>query len=159
MRAGHRRAPGTIVNISSGVGKFSMPFLGAYVASKHALEGMSGSLRRELMPWDIKVVVVGPGNVKTPIWDKTGGEAIYDHTAYGPVYRNFVRYMLAGAKTGMTPDQIAELLVKVVESEAPKARYAPVAGRFANWTIPRLLPARQMDRLLFKALGMRRLGA
>jgi NAD(P)-dependent dehydrogenase (short-subunit alcohol dehydrogenase family) len=158
MRTGHRSAPGTIVNISSGAGKISIPFLGAYVASKHALEGMSNSLRRGLMPWDIKVVVVGPGNVKTPIWEKTGGEESYDHTAYGPVFRNFVRFMFAGAKTGMTADEIAGLLVRIMESDAPKVRYAPVAQRFTNWTLPRLLPDRQMDRMLFKALGMKRLG-
>ena len=50
MRPRHPCAPGTIINISSGAGKISIPFLGAYVASKHALEGMSSSLRRELMP-------------------------------------------------------------------------------------------------------------
>src|SRR5262249_6243470 len=70
MREGHPRRPGKIVNISSGAGKLSMPFLGAYVASKHAVEGLSASLRRELMPWNIPVVVVGPGNVRTPIWSK-----------------------------------------------------------------------------------------
>jgi len=156
VRAGHPRAPGTIINISSGAGKLSMPFLGAYVASKHALEGLSSSLRRELMPWDVKVVVVGPGNVKTPIWDKTGGEAIYDHTTYGPTYRNFVRFMFDGAKTGMTPNEISGLLVKIMESDAPRFRYAPVAQRFVNWTLPRLLPDKQMDRMLFKALGMKR---
>jgi len=157
MRPGHPRAPGTIINISSGVGKISMPFLGAYVASNHALEGMSSSLRRELMPWDIKVAVVGPGNVKTPIWGNTGGEAMYDHTSYGPAYRNFVRYMFAGAETGMTADEIARLLVRIVGSDAPKARYAPVAQRFTNWTLPRLLPDKQMDRMVWKALGMKRL--
>jgi short-subunit dehydrogenase len=156
MRAGHRRAPGTIVNISSGAGKISIPFLGAYVASKHALEGLSNSLRRELMPWDIQVAVVGPGNVKTPIWDKTGGEALYDHTSYGPAYRNFVRYMFAGAKKGMAAGEIADLLVKIMESPAPRPRYAPVAQKLANWTLPRLLPDRQMDRMMFKALGMKR---
>ena len=102
-RSPHPRAPGTIVNISSGAGKLSFPFLGAYVASKHALEGLSNSLRRELMPWDVKVVVVGPGNVKTPIWDKAGDESLYDHTSYGPTYRNFVRYMFAGARRVCPP--------------------------------------------------------
>jgi NAD(P)-dependent dehydrogenase (short-subunit alcohol dehydrogenase family) len=157
MRSGHPRAPGTIINISSGAGKLSFPFLGAYVATKHALEGLSNSLRRELMPWEVKVVVVGPGNVKTPIWEKTGGEAMYDHTSYGPAYRNFVRYMFAGAETGMSADEIARLLVRIVGSDAPKARYAPVAQRFTNWTLPRLLPDKQMDRMLWKALGMKRL--
>jgi NAD(P)-dependent dehydrogenase (short-subunit alcohol dehydrogenase family) len=156
MRAGHPRAPGKVVNISSGAGKISLPFLGAYVASKHALEGMSSSLRRELMPWDIAVVVVGPGNVKTPIWSKTGAESAFDHTSYGPTYRNFLRHMFAGAKTGMGAHEIAELLVRIMESDAPKPRYAPVAQKLSNWTLPRLFSDRQLDRVFFKAFGMKR---
>jgi NAD(P)-dependent dehydrogenase (short-subunit alcohol dehydrogenase family) len=65
--------PGRIVNISSTAGKIGLPFLGAYVASKHALEGMSESLRRELMIYGIDVIVIVPGSVVTAIWDK--GEA------------------------------------------------------------------------------------
>ena len=56
--------------ISSVGGKNAMPFLGAYSASKFALEGMSESLRRELMPFGIDVIIVAPGTVATPIWDK-----------------------------------------------------------------------------------------
>ena len=51
--------PGRIVNMSSISGKYSAPFVGAYCASKHALEGMSGSLRRELMLFGIDVIVIG----------------------------------------------------------------------------------------------------
>ncbi|MBA4210573.1 MAG: oxidoreductase, partial [Parvibaculum sp.] len=62
--------PGRIVNISSVAGIRAMPFLGPYAASKFALEGFSEALRRELMMFGIDVVVIGPGPVKTAIWDK-----------------------------------------------------------------------------------------
>ena len=62
--------PGRIVNMSSVGGKIGAPFLGMYVASKHGLEGMSESLRRELLLFGIDVIVIGPGAVATPIWDK-----------------------------------------------------------------------------------------
>ena len=62
--------PGRIVMISSLGGKNASPFLGAYCASKFGLEGMSESLRRELMIFGIDVIVVAPGFVATPIWDK-----------------------------------------------------------------------------------------
>jgi NAD(P)-dependent dehydrogenase (short-subunit alcohol dehydrogenase family) len=75
---------GRIINISSVGGKRGSPFLGAYVSSKHALEGFSESLRRELMLYGIDVIIVGPGAVATPIWDK--GEQVdanqYAHTEY-----------------------------------------------------------------------------
>src|SRR5277367_4572339 len=76
--------PGRIVNISSVGGKMGPPFLGAYAASKHALEGMSESLRRELLLYGIDVIVIGPGYVNTPILDKAEAEdlEIYRHTDY-----------------------------------------------------------------------------
>ena len=62
--------PGRIVNISSVGGRFAAPFVGLYAASKHGLEGLSQSLRRELMLFGIDVIIVAPGSVATPIWDK-----------------------------------------------------------------------------------------
>jgi NAD(P)-dependent dehydrogenase (short-subunit alcohol dehydrogenase family) len=156
MRPEPRATPGRVINISSGAGKLSVPFLAAYTATKHAVEGLSHSLRRELLPWGIPVIVVGPGNVRTPIWAKAGDESAWDHTDYAGVYRNFIRYMLAGEKKGMQPREIAELLVTIMEAPRPKARYAPVAQKLVNWTIPRLLSDEKLDQVMFKALGMQR---
>jgi len=80
--------PGTIVQISSTAGKLSAPFIGAYAASKHALEAASDSLRRELVPYGVDVLVVEPGAVATPIWDKAEHHDVsaYDETPYrGPL--------------------------------------------------------------------------
>jgi NAD(P)-dependent dehydrogenase (short-subunit alcohol dehydrogenase family) len=150
-----RAAPGRIINISSGSGKISVPFLAAYTATKHAVEGLSHSLRRELLPWNIPVIVVGPGNVRTPIWNKAGDDKAWDHTAFADVYKNFVRFMFAGEAKGMAPAEIGALLVEVMETPSPKTRYAPVAQKLANWTIPRLLSDRSLDKMMYKALGMR----
>ena len=60
--------PGKIINISSVAGQLVFPFLGPYAASKHALEALSHSLRRELLPHGIQVVIVGPSGIKTPLW-------------------------------------------------------------------------------------------
>jgi len=156
MRPKHPRAPGKIISISSSAGKMSVPFLGAYVASKHALEGMSNSLRRELMPYEIPVVLVGPGSVKTPIWGKAPPEGAYDHTPFGGFYRSFRRVVRASAEKGMVPEEIAKLLVDIMRAKRPKTRYAPIAHRFANWTLPRLLSDRQLDRMMYRVIGMRR---
>ena len=101
-----------IVNVSSGAGKMSIPFLAGYVASKHALEGLSNSLRRELLPWQIPVVVVGPGNVKTPIWDKAGDDGAYDATVFGPVYPQVHRVHAHRRTKGMEAHQIAAVLLQ-----------------------------------------------
>lgn len=150
------QAQSKIINISSVAGKFSPPFLGAYAATKHAVEGLSHSLRRELMVHDVDVVIVGPGNVKTPIWDKFSGEAFYDNTPYKNAFRNFATYAINGAKKGMEANEIASLLVRISESSRPKTRYSPVAQRFANWTLPRLLSDRTVDKLVGKNLKLSR---
>ncbi|MEL7002768.1 MAG: SDR family NAD(P)-dependent oxidoreductase, partial [Bacteroidota bacterium] len=62
--------PGMIINISSVTGQIAFPFAGAYSSSKFAIEGLSHSLRRELLPFGIRVVIIGPASVKTPIWEK-----------------------------------------------------------------------------------------
>jgi NAD(P)-dependent dehydrogenase (short-subunit alcohol dehydrogenase family) len=63
-------AAGRIINIGSTAGKIGIPFMGAYVASKHGLEGMSEAPRREMMIYGIDVIMIVPGPVATPIWDK-----------------------------------------------------------------------------------------
>ncbi len=78
--------PGRIVNVSSIGGKIAGPFIGAYHASKFGLEGLSDSLRRELMLFGIDVIVVGPGGVRTAIWQKAKETDLsaYAKTEYGP---------------------------------------------------------------------------
>jgi NAD(P)-dependent dehydrogenase (short-subunit alcohol dehydrogenase family) len=78
--------PGRVINISSTGDKIGFPFIGAYVASKHGLEGMSETLRRELMIHRIGVIVIAPGAVVTAIWDKAEAEDLsaYAETEYRP---------------------------------------------------------------------------
>ena len=88
--------PGRIVNITSVGGKLGSPFLGAYVASKHAMEGFSESLRREFMLYGIDVIIVGPGSVATPIWDKADELDIerYSNSPFLPALKEFQKTMI-----------------------------------------------------------------
>jgi short-subunit dehydrogenase len=153
-----RTLPGRVINVSSGAGQIGIPFLAGYAATKHALEGFSHALRRELLPWQIPVIIVGPGNVQTPIWSKVGSDDAYDATAYGAAYRAFIRYMRAGESQGMQPEQIAAVLVQAVTAKSPKVRYAPVAQKFANWTLPRLLPHKVLDAMMAKGMQLQEAG-
>ena len=133
-----RTAGGRIVNISSIGGKVAVPLLGAYAASKFGLEGFSDTLRRELRPWGIRVAVVEPGTIATPIWDKgiaSGDEleASMSEQAkrdYGPLIATVRTASEQGAKTGLPPDAVAKDVAHALTSSRPKTRY--LVGREAK---------------------------
>lgn len=148
---------GRIVNISSAGGKLGAPFLGPYVASKFGLEGLSESLRRELQFYGIDVIVIGPGHVATPIWDKAEEMDItpYAQLDIAPAMQKFQSFFVAEGKKGFPPSRIAGVIHKALTAAKPKVRYAVVPGRLQNWTIPRLLPPRWVDRILAGQLGLK----
>ena len=92
--------PGRIINITSVGGRLASPFLGAYTATKHAVESMTDSLRRELVVFGIDAIAVGPGAVKTPIWDKAerdNQDQPYADTVWAKPIEAFSETMLEGA--------------------------------------------------------------
>lgn len=150
-----RGAPGRIVNISSVAGKIGAPFLGGYAASKHAMEGMSESLRRELMLYGIDVIIVGPGAVATPIWDKA--EAVdmspYTETEYANSVKGVQKYMVEDGRKGYPPEKVGEVVWHAFTTSKPKVRYAVVPGSKIRQFIQNLLPKRKIDEIVGKRLG------
>ena len=144
--------PGRIINISSVGGKISAPFVGAYAGTKHAVEGLSGSLRRELLLYGIDVIIVGPGAVKTPIWEKGINVEPYRKTDYGPILGRFAKMARNGAENGLTIEYLGQKIADIVQKKNPKTRYAIVPRKFFNWTMPRILPDRYIDRIIKKKL-------
>lgn len=126
--------PGRIVNISSVAGIRAMPFLGPYAASKFALEGFSEALRRELMMFGIDVVVIGPGPVKTAIWDKAEEIDIsrYANSPYRPILENFQKVFIGQGRDGLPAEKLGELILKALTTPNPKVRYSAVKGRLAE---------------------------
>lgn len=150
-----RGVPGRIVNISSVAGKVVSPFLGVYAASKHAVEALSDAIRRELMPFGVKVVIIEPGPIATPIWDKGVEEAVefYADTPYAPVLKRLIKYFVTGGKNGLPPADVGELILSVVESPNPKTRYLITPEKASFW-MGRLLPDKWFDKILYNRLGM-----
>ena len=150
--------PGRIVMISSVAGEMGAPFLGPYAASKHAVEGLSKSLRRELHLYGIEVIVIGPGAVATPIWDKADE---VDTSGYkdSDFYEGMERvrsWMVKNGPSGFPPERIAKRAWKSLTMDKPKFRYAEVPDRLTNWTLPKLLPERMVDNMVVKRLGLAR---
>ncbi|GAB3035383.1 SDR family NAD(P)-dependent oxidoreductase [Spirosoma pulveris] len=147
-RNNHPVQPGRIQNISSVNGQVAIPFMGAYVGSKHAVEGLSHSLRREVRLFGIKVIIVGPGAVKTPIWGKGTDMSPYADTPYFPAMKRFLKQVEAAENRGFSIEYLGERIVDIHETPSPRIRYALVPGKLVGWIIPRLLPARALDWVL-----------
>ncbi|MEP1095150.1 MAG: SDR family oxidoreductase [Cyclobacteriaceae bacterium] len=154
----HGSLPGQIIQISSIAGKVAMPFLSPYVGSKHAVEGISQSLRRELQLYGIDVMVVGPGAIKTPIWNKGTSEAEsekYGNSAFSKSLEIFQRQFVGRAiKNAWTAEKLAKKIFNAFEKSKPKTRYSFVPQWFQNSFMPQLLPARTLDKLVRKNLKL-----
>src|ERR1700758_1977375 len=113
---------GRIVMISSVAGKNGNPLTSPYVASKHALEGLTESLRRELMLFGIDVIIVAPGPVKTPIWSKAEEVDIsaYKNSPFFPAMQRIRKFMLELGKNGLPPERVAEVIVIALTSANPR---------------------------------------
>jgi len=148
--------PGRIVMISSVAGKNGNPLTPAYSASKHAIEGLSESLRRELMLFGIDVVIVAPGPVKTPIWSK-GQQAVdasrYQNSPYLPALQKASAFMQHLESIGLPPERIAERVFEALTLPQPKVRYqiTPDPMRHLMMT---MLPKRMVDKIIAKRLGL-----
>lgn len=147
--------PGRIVMISSVGGKNASPYVGAYNASKFALEGLSESLRRELMLFGIDVVIVAPGAIATPIWDKA--EAIdvsrFANTPYAKSLAAVREYMLEMGHAGLAPERIGEAVWRALTARKPKTRYVVAPDALENF-FANNLPKRFVDRIIAKRFGL-----
>jgi len=146
-------APGRIVNISSVAGQFGQPFLGAYVASKHGLEGLSASLRRELMIYGVDVIVVGPGAVRTPIWDKAEQSDMtpYAGSEYAGALAQMRTAMVETGRKGLPAARIGEVIWKALTTAHPRTRYTVVPQPLRHGLLS-ALPARLVDRIVARRL-------
>lgn len=143
--------PGRIVNISSVNGRITYPLVVPYCASKHALESLSDGLRRELMIYGMEVIVVEPGAVRTPIWDKaeaTDVAARFANGDYGPTLAVLQNAVIARGRDGLPPEAVARVIREALESRRPRTRYVLEQNYLMTWLLPRWLPDRWLDALL-----------
>ena len=155
VREGSQKG-GRVIQVGSISGQRAMPFVGPYTASKFALEGLSDSLRMELLPFGIDVIMVRPGPINTEIWDKAPrpeenpfADGLYHHSL-----TLFYNWIVKGGYQGLPPSAIAEVIHKALISARPKPRYTKTPGYFMRVLLPRLLPTRTFDRLMGRILAL-----
>lgn len=157
-----RRVTGRIVFMGSMSGRIGTVMLGPYCASKFAIEAIGETLRTDLHPWGIKVAIVEPGGVKTPIWEKAEAdmatalrdwdpavlEQYADHTAA------MQKAIALQAKNGVPPEKVAKAVEHALLARRPKLRYPVGADARGGAVMVRLLPDRPREAILRKALGL-----
>jgi len=156
-----RSAKGRIVNMGSITGRSATPFLGAYSASKFALEALTDALRLELRPWGIWVAIIEPGAIATPIWQKSLAQAdilqqnlpYSAHELYGRAMNTASKGAANLAQKGISPDQVAQAVVHALTAKRPKTRY--LVGQDARIrAMLKFLPDRIVDEITAKAMNL-----
>jgi NAD(P)-dependent dehydrogenase (short-subunit alcohol dehydrogenase family) len=151
--------PGRIVMMSSIGGKNAFPFMGPYSASKFGLEGLSESLRRELMVFGIDVIMIRPGAVRTPIWDKADEVDVtrFANTPYYSSLDKVKEVMIGQGRKGYPPERIGRAVLKALTTARPKTAYTENPDRLQGAAV-RLLPKRTVDKAIAGQLGLKRKG-
>lgn len=157
-----RRARGRIVFIASIGGRMAFPMFGAYNVSKFGLEAIGDVFRQELRHWGIRVAVIEPGSIATPIWER--GEAEVDaigaraREGHAELYGEAVdAYREVGRRTGargIPPERVAKTIERALTARRPRTRYLVGADARGQALAKRLLPDRAVDWLVARATGM-----
>lgn len=151
-----RQARGRIVNMGSIAGRAAMPLMGPYAASKFALEAITDALRLEVQQWGIQVTIVEPGAIATPIWEKSGREAVNLEAAttaelrtlYGAVIAAVKKVVERAAERAIPSDVVAKVVEQALTVSRPKTRYLVGTDAKLRALMVKLLPDRISDRLL-----------
>ena len=139
-----------------------MPYLGPYSASKFAVEAISDALRREISQFGCRVIVLEPGPVNTPIWQKglAKKEALTEELSpeirklYGRDLERFQAAIAKSARDAVPVSRVSDVIEKALTSARPKTRYVVGTKALgAQMAVAKLLPDQMLDSLMAKALG------
>jgi hypothetical protein len=148
----NRLTPGKVINISSGGGSIGQPFMASYCSSKHALEGFSESLRRELLIYGIKVIIIAPRAFKTAIWEKSNVDkraSDFRKTVYSQAFSKFTGFIKDASKEGQDVKVLARKIYKISTLTKPKVKYSMGPSGLQFFLI-RTLPKKLIDKILGK---------
>jgi NAD(P)-dependent dehydrogenase (short-subunit alcohol dehydrogenase family) len=148
--------PGRIVNISSVSGLINTPLLGPYCISKHALESLSDIYRRELLMFGVRVVLIEPGPISTPIWKKSiPRENPVKGTDYEDIYPIFYHNVLKSEQNALPVEEVSRRIHDALSRKNPANRYLIAKNKTAIWLLARLFPSRWLDKIFLRQLKNR----
>ena len=160
LPAMRERRSGRILNVSSIAGKIALPLMGPYASSKHALEGLSDSLRLELAPFGVRVVLIEPGFIPTNMSSTSLDLSSFyaakaEKSPYAAVYRSFRdswKKTATAART--TPEDCARVVLRAMLDTPPRARYTVTPRARVGVVLKRFLPDRMLDKRILRSMGL-----
>ena len=145
------QAKGRIIMMSSDSGFFATPFFGPYCASKFAVEGYADSFRREVLPYGVKVILMEPGQINTPIWDK-GQELLtkYPDSMFAKEAKAIgIHAIRRGKSVGLAPIEVAKTIYLALTKKNPQLQYVVASNTF-EYKLMKILPTGYIDKLAIK---------
>jgi NAD(P)-dependent dehydrogenase (short-subunit alcohol dehydrogenase family) len=146
---------GCIINVSSISGKVAFPGLSPYIASKYALEGWSESLRLEMQPFGVKVILIEPGSYKTNIWSsgkQVAVKSLESDSPYQEYMESIERYIANGENSFGDPLDVAKKIAQITSMDTPDIRYPIGRGVKATILVKNLLPWRIWEKIIISKL-------
>lgn len=156
-----RLAEGRVVFISSIGGRIAFPFGGPYHASKFGTEAIGDVFRQELRPWGLKVSIIEPGSIDTPIWERgqrtaeeIGAKSPKTNLLYGAAIEKFRKVIEDTAERGIPPEKVAKAISHALESPRPKSRYLVGLDAKVQARLKPLIPTSVFDRIVARQLNL-----
>jgi NAD(P)-dependent dehydrogenase (short-subunit alcohol dehydrogenase family) len=148
------KSRGRLVVNGSMAGRIALPFLSPYTASKFALEGWCDSIRRELNPFGVRTILLEPGGIATPIWNKAlEQDSSFADEKYRASLQKFREKFIMTGNDGMNTDNAAEQIYSFITRKKPGARYIIARNRFVSF-METLIPDSLLDALVKKMFSM-----
>jgi NAD(P)-dependent dehydrogenase (short-subunit alcohol dehydrogenase family) len=156
-----RKSQGRVVFISSVNGRLSMPLVGAYAASKFALEAAADALRMELNPWKIRVIVVEPAQTDTDMWrtadtmveDLEAGMSADHRSLYAKHIAGFKKMIPVSQRLAVPTEKVSAVVEEALTAKRPRARYIVGLGPKAQVALMSVMPTKMRDIALRKVSG------
>ncbi len=156
-----RRAEGRVIFVSSIGGRVAFPFAGAYHAAKYGTEAIGDVFRQELRPWGLRVSIIEPGSIDTPIWGRGQDKATeieakspQTNQLYGAAIEKFRKVIDDTAERGIPPEKVAKAITHALESSRPRARYLVGLDAKVQARIKPFIPTSVFDWVVAHALKL-----
>lgn len=146
---------GRMINIGSGAGRVTRPFMAPYAASKHAVEAISDGFRRELLDFGIGVTIIEPGPIQSEIWNKAKAESAeqinkYKDTPYERIYAKMDKAVQGMEGAALDASIVANLIYDIAEGKKNKTRYLVAPKKWLFWLAIHVFPDKFLDKMFQK---------